>query len=56
MTEVYQGDIREALLSQISLARAGTAMEVAKVIGFLLSDQATYVSAQILGVDGAAFI
>ena len=56
MTEVYQGDIREALLAQISLARAGSAMEVAKVIGFLLSDQATYVSAQILGVDGAAFI
>jgi len=55
MTEVYQGEIRQALLSRVTMARAGTSQEVANVIGFLLSDQSTYVSAQVLGVDGAAF-
>lgn len=55
MTEHYQGEIRDALMTRVSLQnRAGKAMEVASAIGFLLSEQATYVSGQLLGVDGAA--
>ncbi len=55
MTLHYEGDIRDALMSQITLGRAGEAKEVASAIGFLLSEQSTYISGHILNVDGAAF-
>jgi len=34
------------------LKRLGKPEEVAQLIGFLLSDQASYITAQIIGVDG----
>ena len=40
--------VREA----VPLARLGTAAEVASVIGFLLSDDASYVTGAALPIDG----
>lgn len=37
---------------KLPLGREGTAWEVAEVVGFLLSDRASYVNAQWLGIDG----
>ena len=54
MTHQYQGEVRDALNMQVSMRRPGSAEEVAKSIGFLLSDQSSYVSGSLLGVDGAA--
>jgi len=43
-------------LDSIKMNRIGTPEEVAKVILFLLSDMASYVTGQIIGVDGGMLI
>ena len=45
-------DLRRRRLSGIPLSRYGAAVEVAEVIAFLASSQASYVNGQILGIDG----
>lgn len=46
-----KGDIDE-FAENISLGRIGKAEEVAEVISFLASDKSSYVTGQIIGVDG----
>ncbi|HML26386.1 MAG TPA: 3-oxoacyl-ACP reductase family protein [Methanomethylovorans sp.] len=45
-------DIRDKMLSSISLGRIGTPEDVAKVVLFLSSDLASYVSGSVIVVDG----
>lgn len=49
-------DKREKLLSAIGMGRPGTAEDVAKLITFLASDMAGYVTGQVVGVDGGLVI
>ena len=48
----YAQDSRQQLLDNIALKRAGQADEVAELICFLLSDKASYITGQIIGIDG----
>jgi 3-oxoacyl-[acyl-carrier protein] reductase len=53
MTEKYiQGEAREALLKQIPLGRIGSATDVAEAVRFLCSPQASYVTGQVIRVNG----
>jgi 3-oxoacyl-[acyl-carrier protein] reductase len=56
MTSVLPEAARAAFLTQIAMNRAGTPEEVAKVVTFLASDMAAYVSGIVLRVDGCMAI
>ena len=52
MTKNLSDAVRERMLSAIPLKRPGTAKQVAGVIAFLASEDADYITGQVLQVDG----
>ncbi|MGI4952741.1 MAG: SDR family NAD(P)-dependent oxidoreductase [Janthinobacterium lividum] len=55
MTEVVRGEkFRDTYMARIPLGRWSTPAEVAKPIAFLLSDAASYITGQHLGINGGA--
>lgn len=52
MNAHLSADDRQALAEETPLGRLGTSEEVARAILFLASDQAGFVTGQVLGVDG----
>lgn len=52
MTREMPEAARTAMLNQIPLGRMGEAEDVAKVIRFLVSDDASYITGQTIPVDG----
>jgi 3-oxoacyl-[acyl-carrier protein] reductase len=52
MTQNLPEKVREAMLAQIPLNRFGTPEEVAHAVAFLASDQAAYITGQVMHVNG----
>lgn len=52
MTAALPENIKEKINQQIPLARLGEAKEVANVVAFLCSDLASYVTGEVIKVDG----
>ena len=52
MTNVLKEDVKDKILEQIPLNRIGNAKEVANVIKFLASDESSYITGQVINIDG----
>ena len=56
MTAVLSDKVKEFMLSMVPLKRAGTPQDVADAITFLASDQAAYITGQVLHVTGGMYM
>ena len=56
MTEVLNEKVKESLLGQIPLGRFGEAEDIVSAVLFLASDQASYITGQVLGVNGGMYM
>lgn len=52
MTDVLSDALKEAMVAQIPLKKFGTTQDVAKTVAFLASDDASYITGQVISVDG----
>lgn len=52
MTEKLSDEAKSALLSLIPSKKPGTAEDVANLVAYLVSDQAPYITGQVIKVDG----
>ncbi|HVF88436.1 MAG TPA: 3-oxoacyl-[acyl-carrier-protein] reductase [Blastocatellia bacterium] len=56
MTSALAGEYRQKMIEQIPLGRYGSVEEVAKISAFLLSDEARYITGQVIQADGGLAI
>ena len=52
MTNVLKDEVKESIGNQIPLKRMGTAREVAEVIYFLGTEKSSYITGQVINIDG----
>ena len=52
MTKVLSDSVKEGIHAQIPLKRIGLPREVAKVVKFLASEDSSYVTGQVINIDG----
>jgi 3-oxoacyl-[acyl-carrier protein] reductase len=56
MTDVLPEKVKEELKTRIPLGRMGSPAEVAAAIAFLASDEAAYITGQVLSVNGGMYL
>ena len=56
MTEVLDAKRKEELMTVIPLGRIGSPNDIANVTAFLVSDEASYVTGQVIGVNGGMYM
>jgi len=56
MTAVLSEETKEMFLKQIPLGRAGKPSDVANTVKFLVSDAASYLTGQVIKIDGGMYI
>jgi len=56
MTDAMPAEAREKMIGEIPLKRPGQALDVANAVLFLASDASSYITGQVIPVDGGMFI
>ena len=56
MTKVLHDDVKAAAVSKIPLGRFGKAEEIAELVYFLGSEENTYITGQVIPIDGGMII
>lgn len=56
MTDVLKDEVKEEIAKTIPLKRMGTAEDVANLVEFLASEKSSYITGQVLNVDGGMLI
>ncbi len=56
MTDELSDDVKESYTKKIPLGRFGDPKDVAKAVAFLLSDNASYITGEILKVNGGMYL
>jgi len=56
MTNVLSDEIKESINGQIPLKRMGKAQDVAKLVKFLASEDSSYITGQVIKIDGGMAI
>jgi 3-oxoacyl-[acyl-carrier protein] reductase len=56
MTDVLSEQIKEELKTRIPLGRMGNGREIAAAIVFLASDEASYITGQVLDINGGMYL
>ena len=52
MTDVLPDDVKKAYMDQIPLKRFGTVEDIAKCVAFLAGPESSYITGQIVSVNG----
>lgn len=52
MTDVLKDDVKQEIAKNIPLKRMGTTQDVANVVKFFASDDSSYITGQVINVDG----
>lgn len=56
MTDALPQELRDQMMKQVPLARLGTPEDVARVVLFLSTDDSSYVTGQVIPIDGGLFM
>jgi 3-oxoacyl-[acyl-carrier protein] reductase len=56
MTAQLPEKAKEAFLAQIPLGRAGQPEDVAQVVKFLISEEASYITGQVIHLNGGMYM
>ena len=56
MTRVLSEEVRTKILAGVPLGRMGTAEDIASAVKFLVSDEASYITGQVLAVNGGMYM
>ena len=52
MTEILSDEVKKQILSDIPMKRYGLAKDVANVVSFLAGEDSSYITGQVISVDG----
>ena len=52
MTDALSDDVKSAMMKQVAMGRYGTPEEIASVVSFLCSADASYVTGQTIEISG----
>jgi 3-oxoacyl-[acyl-carrier protein] reductase len=55
MTRALSDDVRQEWVSKVPLARFGTPEDIASAVCFLATDEASYITGQVLAVNGGMY-